>query len=210
MAGARKSRVWSEFTGDMVGWDVALNTTGFHHSGLLLDYARAYRGAALKLYKGFRQTDECRDMDMHPIIFLYRHALEVYLKAILSLGNGILLANGQPLKRGNQIFKEHNLKKMLPGVRDIFCLLDCSDIWTPPIFKSFVDVERVVQEFDEIPHDAFRYPVDRTGAGELLREPLFFNALTFAQKTEGLMDLLHTAARRTHEAFEGYQPYMPS
>jgi hypothetical protein len=70
MAGTRKSRVWSEFTGDMIGWDVALNTTGFHHSGLLLDYARAYR------------------MDMHPIVFPYRHALEVRLKAILSLGTG--------------------------------------------------------------------------------------------------------------------------
>jgi len=56
MAGIRKSGVWSEFTGDMIGWDVARNTTGFHHSGLLLDYARPYRGAALRLYKGFRQN----------------------------------------------------------------------------------------------------------------------------------------------------------
>lgn len=172
-----------------------------------MDYARAYRGAALQLYEGFRQTEECRDLDLHPIVFLYRHALELYLKAILSVGDGIPSLKGQPSKK---IFKEHALTKMLPGVRNIFCLLDCSGIWLPPIFKSFVDVERVVRAFDEIPHDAFRYPVDNTGAGELLREPLHFNTLIFVQKTEALMDLLQNAVRRTYEATQIHSPHMPS
>ena len=210
MTTERKLRVWSEFTGGMLIWEVALNTTGFHHRGLLFDYAQAYRRAALQLYKEFRQTDESRDMDMHPIVFLYRHALELYLKGILLVGNGILLKEGRPLKQSKQIFKDHDLKKMLPGVRDIFDLLDCSDIWVPPIFNSFVDVERVVRAFDEIPYDAFRYPVDNTGAKELLGEPLHFNALTFVQKTEALMDLLQTAARLTWEAFQNRSLHMPS
>lgn len=210
MTAKRKLRVWSEFTGGMVIWEVALNTTGFHHSGLLFDYARAYRRAALQLYKEFRQTDESRDMDMHPIVFLYRHALELYLKAILLVGNGILLVEGRPLKHSKQIFKNHDLKKLLPGVKDIFDLLDCADIWLPPIFSSFADVERVVRAFDEIPYDAFRYPVDPTGARELLGEPLHFNTLAFVEKTEALFDLLQTAARRTHEAFQNHSPHMPS
>jgi hypothetical protein len=99
---------------------------------------------------------------------------------------------------------------MLPGVRDIFCLLDCSDIWEPPIFKSFVDVERVVQAFYEFRTTPSVTRLTRQALEKLLRDSLFFNALTLAQKTEGWMELLHTAARRTHEALQSYRPHMPS
>src|SRR5580704_5009414 len=91
--------------------------------------------------------------------------------------------------------QEAYLKKMLPGVRDIFCLLDCSDIWEPPIFKSFVDVERVVQAFYEFRTTPSVTRLTRQALEKLLRDSLFFNALTLAQKTEGWMELLHTAAR---------------
>jgi hypothetical protein len=79
-----------------------------------------------------------------------------------------------------------------------------------PSFTSFSDVERVVKAFDKIPHDAFRYPVDKTGAKELLGEPLLLNAFTFAEKMEALMDLLQKAALRAYDTFQDYFPHMPS
>ena len=150
-------------------------------------------------------------MDMHPIVFLYRHALEVYLKSILVFGNGVLLINKRPSANIERILGcKHDLRGMLPGAKSIFDLIDCSDIWIPPTFSSFADVERVVGAFDEIKHDAFRYPVDRAGSKELLEEPLCFNALVFAEKAEALMELLQKAAKRSDEAFQDYFPHMPS
>jgi hypothetical protein len=206
----RTGKKWAEFADGPVGWDVGLNTTGFHHHGLLLDYARAYREAAKHLFQAFRQTDDSRDMDMHPITFLYRHALEVYLKAVLDVGNPVLLIKGQRMKKGKEIFNGHHLKNLLPGVRDVFGVLDCSGIWVPPNFNSFDDVERVIGAFDEIQHDAFRYPVDKTGSRELLGDALYFNAFTFSERAEALMELLQNAAIRADDAFQNYCRHIPS
>jgi hypothetical protein len=206
----RAGKKWAEFADGPLGWDVGLNTTMFHHHGLLLDYACAYRKAARQLFQAFRQTEDSRDMDMHPIIFLYRHALEVYLKAILDLGNPLLLIKGRHMKKGRDIFSGHHLKNLLPGVRDVFEVLDCSGVWVSPNFNSFNDVERVIKAFDEIQHDAFRYPVDKTGSRELLEDALSFNAFTFSDTAEALMELLQNAAIRADDTFQNYCHHIPS
>jgi hypothetical protein len=111
----RKPRLWVEFS-EGFGPKIALNSTGFHHSHLFFDYARAYRKAARQLFEQYWQAEDFQDMDMHPIVFLYRHAVEVYLKTILSLGNGVLLINRKPLRTGAKIFNGHKLRPMLPGI----------------------------------------------------------------------------------------------
>ena len=121
------------------------------------------------------------------------------LKTVIDLGNSLLWLRGKPVKKGTETFKEHDLANLLPGVKDVFNLLDCADIWTPPIFRSFDDIERVVKAVNEVPHVAFRYPVDRTGRGELLPEALCFNSLTFAEKLDALLSLLDMG-RRCHRS----------
>jgi hypothetical protein len=81
-------------------------------------------------------------------------------------------------------------------------LIDCSGIWTVPRFQSFADIERVVRAVNELPHDAFRYPVDRAGSTELLPSGLRFSVRVFADKLETLLDLLERAATRTWETFQ--------
>ena len=201
---ARKPHFWSEFMGDNFGWEVVLNATGFPHTDLLFSYAEAYRRAAHNLFESFRQAEVGRDMDMLPIIFLYRHAVEVSLKTILWEGEGVLLINGRPLRTAAKIFKGHNLKEMLPGVGQVLGLLDCSKIWVPPTFSSFADIERVVIAINEIQHEAFRYPIDRSGRKELLEHPLRFDALVFTDKAEALLGVLESAAIRANEAFQKY------
>jgi hypothetical protein len=200
----KKLSRWAEFSGGTVGWDVGLNTTGAQHIHLLQDYARAYHRAARSVFEAFRQTEESnrQEMDAHPIAFLYRHALEVYLKTIIVWGEGLQILRGSPPKPRKQTFKDHDLAKLLPGVKDIFCLIDCSSIWNVPMFQSFTDIERVVQAVNEFPHDAFRYPVGHAGKKELLPRGVSFNVIVFAEKLDGLLDLLEAAATCTWDTYQ--------
>ena len=174
----REPRVWSEFSdGPGLGWYVCLNTTGFHHINLLQDYARAYHKAARLVFEGFRQTlqdgdwpKNHRDMDAHPILFLYRQAVELYLKTVIVWGEPLKHQRGLPPnpKLREQTFNGHDLAKLLPGVKETFGLIDCPSIWNALTFQSFADIERVVKAVNDFPHDAFRYPVDRAGSKDLL------------------------------------------
>jgi hypothetical protein len=211
MGRATKVQVWTEFAGGMTGWDVCLNNYGFDHIGLLQDYARTYHKAAKRLFEELRQTlcDEDRfvdhrDMDAHPIAFLYRHALEVYLKTVVDFGNSLLWLRGKPVKGRAEILKDHGLAALLPSVQEIFGLTDCSTVWNAPLCQSFADVERIVKAVDCVTHDALRYPV-RMQKGkivELLPGGLGFNALIFADKMDALLNVLDAAAGQTADTFQ--------
>lgn len=205
----KKALIWSEFSDGAGGCDVGLNTTGFQHIHLLQDYARAYHNAARRVFEAFRQTllDEewpknYREMNAHPVAFLYRHALEVYLKTVIVWGVPLKHLRGRPLKPRKQTLKDHDLAKLLPHVREIFGLIDCSSIWSSPMFQSFTDIERVVEAVNELPHDAFRYPIGAGGSPELLPCGVRFNVCLFAEKLDGLLDLLEAAATRTWDTFQ--------
>jgi hypothetical protein len=204
------SLVWSEFSdGAGRGWVVGLNTTGFPHIHLFQDYARAYHNAARNVFESFRQTlqDEdgpksYREMNAHPIAFLYRHALELYLKTVIVWGEGLQQLRGRHPKPRKQTFKDHDLAKLLLGVKDIFGVIDCSGIWSIPTFQSFTDIERVVRAVNEFSHDAFRYPISHAGSDELLPCGVRFDVVVFAEKLDALLDLLEEAATRTWATYQ--------
>jgi hypothetical protein len=77
-----------------------------------------------------------------------------------------------------------------------------STIWIAPKFQSFTDIERVVQAVNELPQDAFRYPIGYGGSKELLPRGVRFNVLMFAEKLDALLDLLEAAATRTWDRFQ--------
>jgi hypothetical protein len=210
-SGTSKPRVWSEFAGGMGRWDVCLNNYGFEHAGLLQDYARAYHKAAKRLFEEFSQTlcaedrfGDHRDMDASPIAFLYRHALEVYLKMVIVFGRPLLCLRGKPLKRKEDVLPGHGLLTLLTGVEEIFDLIDCSDFWNSSLCGSFSDVERVVKAVEHVTHDSLRYPV-RIRKGELedlLPGGLRFNVRTFAEKMDALLDVLDAAAVKADDVFQ--------
>lgn len=53
-------------------------------------YPTAYQQAASKLVEVFRAKPYYSDAEACPIVFLYRHAIELYLKAILLWGEGLV------------------------------------------------------------------------------------------------------------------------
>lgn len=191
--------VWQEFSrGIGGGWDVRLNTTMFAHIHLLQPYARAYHKAGRRLIECFGQAfqdDGFLNEDAHPIVSLYRHALELYLKTVIVKGGTLRWLRGGP-KPIKQMLSSHDLEKLLTSLKEIFGLIDCSSIWSAPTFQSFVDIERVVQSVNRVPHDAFRYPIGHSVSKELLPDGIRFSLSIFSEKLDGLLDLLEAAANR--------------
>ncbi len=210
-SGKSKLQVWSEFSDSTTGWSVCLNNTGFDHTGLFQDYARAYHKAAKRLFEELRLTlcdedrfGDHRDMDAHPIAFLYRHALELYLKTVIDFGNPLRYLRSKPPKRRAQILKGHGLTSLLPSVRETFDLIDCADVWSAPLCQSVDDIERIVRAVDYVKHDALRYPV-RIKKGKLeeaLPGGLGFDVWIFAEKMDALLGVLDAAVSKVWDVFQ--------
>lgn len=212
-----KRRVWKEFAKGPCWWDVCLNNYGFGHVGLLQDYARAYHKGAGRLFEEYRQTlcdedrsDDHRVMDCHPIVFLYRHALEVYLKTVIEYGESLLGLRGKSQKGRAQTLQSHCLVTLLPATKEIFELIDSADIWSAPLCQSFADVERIVRAVDSVTHDALRYPfrIRKGKVVELLPGGLEFNVLTFTKKMDALLNVLDTAVNRALDTFQTEARYL--
>ncbi len=57
-------------------------------------YAEAYRRAAQKLVAEYGISGAVRDFEATPILFLYRHSFELYLKTFVLIGSKILFLAG--------------------------------------------------------------------------------------------------------------------
>ena len=92
-------------------------------------FAKGYHNAAKSLVERFEAAPRigCVDYFGYPIFFLYRHALELYLKAVVSKGKQVLglLDIGQI--DTEKLFCNHNLTNLLPPCRKIFDAMEWSD-----------------------------------------------------------------------------------
>src|SRR5580704_17365487 len=72
-------------------------------------HANAFHLVAKKLFKESSE-EEVRDVRVCPIVYLYRHALELWLKEILLTGSKILQLEGQHAESVKEILNQkHNL-----------------------------------------------------------------------------------------------------
>lgn len=124
-ARSRKGKVWSTFFGKTFHGNVVLNFMRFP-KGELAAYGRSYHEAGQHLVKRMAST-HYRDPDACPIVFLYRHAVELYLKAIILWGNSLLWLNGRPAVAHKNIFTEHRLRVLLKSVKPILRFRGCLD-----------------------------------------------------------------------------------
>ncbi len=98
----------------------------------------------------------------YPMIFLYRHSIELHLKNILF--SSAILANYKDIDGlTDRIDKTHNLSFLLDKVRDILFRLFPENIW----LKSFLDdkLTPIVKEYMDIDSGSFsfRYPTNSQG-----------------------------------------------
>lgn len=122
-------------------------------------YGRSYALAAKNLLERFLSSGSA-DFEAYPVVFLYRHALELYLKGMIVKGGHLADVRGQQLLP--RVTYDHNLDRLFKAsaavLRECFSKEEVSD---------FIErLKLVTTDMAKLDKDSFlfRYPVDKTGS----------------------------------------------
>jgi len=169
--------------------NVVLNFMG-HPASEFSVYASAFWRAGRLLAKslaggGYRDVDAC------PIVFLYRQALELYMKAIVRRGKSLLSIAAEKLIISPRALERHELSPLLEPIRRVFTNAGWNSKTNPEGRKMFRDFDALVRNVDRLDAGSytFRYPVDKKDKG-LVSHHFGFNVLEFAQQVEGAIRFL--------------------
>ena len=144
------------------------------------------------------------DFRAYPIVFLYRHALELYLKAIILVGSDILTLKDQPKIERHELFKNHDLDQLREYVECVFEAYEWGWDLGNSNFRSVSDLRTIIGEFQEIDprSSSFRYPVNQQGTKPLLEKGFRFNVFEFASTLDDLFQTLEGAVIGAHEEYQ--------
>lgn len=173
-------------------------------------YAAAYLRAARTLVEAWRNKSGYNDIDGCVVFYLYRHSLELYLKAILRRGSALLELLEQPPKARHPRRKApgtgmHNLQTLFQPVEVVLERLrwdwdanaSIPELRSGRAFRVWLGGLDLV---DPQSH-AFRYPVDRTGGASVPRA-FTANVFSFALHMDGVLEELDGAATGIEEAWQ--------
>jgi hypothetical protein len=164
-------------------------------------FAHAFHRGAQELADGLRRTTQfglygrpTEDFRAYPVVFLYRHALELYMKAIILTGGPLLTSTGAAPANQSRVLKTHDLEDLRTDVERVF--VACG--WPPLelLRKAVADLHHVDDRAF-----AFRYPTNRQGSGALAAH-FTFNLFEFAAALDELLPILRSAASGAEDAVD--------
>lgn len=166
-------------------------------------YASAYHRAAQVLTERVRSSAGYRDSDGYPILFLYRHALELYLKAVVLRGALLLEILDEKRLSLDRVFSSHQLSCWLRPLRAIFAAMGWN--WNTEIdglttWDDFADIVAAIESVDASSY-SFRYPMTTKGDPALPHHTVV-NVLHFAAQMDGLLSLLTGAMAGINERID--------
>ncbi len=138
------------FKADDNGWyDSIFN----HKHDDLTGYLMGYRRAGEILSEYVIQNRRGMDYLIFPIVFNYRHFIELVLKDIIKYGYALF-----DIKQG--VPKKHNIDELWKEVRDL-----AKKAWPDGDEEDLLLVDNCLKEFNKVDpgSDAFRYSVDKKG-----------------------------------------------
>jgi hypothetical protein len=122
-----------------------------------------------------------------PIIYNYRHVLELYLKGILVTGEPALLLAGEPGIRGD-IFNDHSFRKLRPDIERLFDVLSVPYDLGTKRFKTKTDFGRLLSDMDAM---EIRYPINQKRQPAMGNRFMCFNIFEFAAIMDEVLDALN-------------------
>jgi len=122
-----------------------------------------------------------------PIIYNYRHVLELYLKGILVTGEPALLLAGKP-GISDAIFSDHSFGKLRPEIERIFDVLSVPYDLGVEGFKTKTDFRRLLADMDAM---EIRYPIDKKRQPAMGNRFMCFNIFEFAAIMDEVLNALN-------------------
>lgn len=184
------------------GKEIATRTSSTTRSKLHHIFADAFRDAARILIVEYRRGEP--DSAALPIVFTYRHALELILKGIIWNADEILSQRGKPPSGDNGNSRSsHSLSSLLPHVEYIQSEFNLK--WTQE-FATWDQSKTLILELDAIDPGSyvFRYPIDRKGKPSQ-SEHFRVNVLRFERLLDPIFDMLRDWAYALEDAQEAFQ-----
>lgn len=191
--------------------DIILNL-GQNPKDQLHRQAEAYHRAGKVLVGRYKTLDGHPDFEAYPIVFLYRHSIELFFKSILLLGTqlGRLLDEELIQTPESKLFSGHGLRCHLPTLKAIFAVVGWEEAWEKVGFAKD-EFETIITELDKVDPQsfAFRYTLNKDGTSSL--PPHFsFDLLHFATVLNEILDNLSGACLGLQECINAQIDYMSS
>jgi len=143
-----------------------------------------------------------------PIVYLYRHAMELYLKGIILAGAGVLQLLGEPAMDIKDALDTHSLQGLLTNVERIFAGFGWEWDFKLPAFRSLSDFRSVIGELANVDGRSysFRYPTTKDCETGSLESGFRFNLFTFCEVLDPIYEILNGAAFGAREELQfGYE-----
>lgn len=143
-----------------------------------------------------------------PVIFLYRQALELILKAIIVAGAPAIECERRDIDVGTE-YKHHSFERLRPLVELILETTGFGWNFGVPHLRSLEEFRKVLAEFDEFDPTSTlcRYPVDGAGNASF-DEARCFNLFTFADTMDSILEALSVAPGAISASVEQYLSYI--
>ena len=153
----------------------------------IISYAHSYRSAAMNLV-AFREQrgDFTIDDGALPIVFLYRHAFELYLKAIVYRA-AMLTINEEDLRQAiPRLWREHSLVRLVKMAEPT--LVSSIRLWlqSGELHRKIAALAVKLDEVDPGSY-SFRYPVTSYG-NPALPTNVMLNIFVFSEAMEQVLD----------------------
>jgi|SoiMetStandDraft_2_1073263.scaffolds.fasta_scaffold55092_1 hypothetical protein len=190
------------FSNQAVLADVVFNFRGRAIDDLSA-FAAGYHEAGKTLISKMESAPGYRDYEGYPILFLYRHALELYLKAIVYRGAQLLGLISDEKPNTEKLLTNHKLIRLLPTIEAIFRAVEWKWDFEVSGLKSFDDFADLIREIEKIDPQSycFRYPVNTTGEAALSKH-FVVNVVNFGKKMDSVLDLLSGAVTGLQERWD--------
>lgn len=158
----------------------------------LATFAFGYWRAAQRLASSIEFAPTFADHEGFPVIFLYRHALELYLKSLCFRAATVLGLQSRVEVELSRLWTDHSLRRLLNAVAPV--LSDLRGHRAGHYETLVADVEGLVLEVERLDPGSyfFRYPVNARGdAVHTIGTSL--NVLEFSRRLDSVLDQLRLA-----------------
>ena len=171
---------------------VRLNSVGDPQHEFLY-YAEAFHEAGQALVQHLRKNlwnfSPIGSMKAVPVVYLYSHAMELYLKSIILDGGDIFPLHG---KAPIELKKSHSLEALATDVDQIFDEFGWDWNFGSPHFETRQDFVSIIAELQRV--QEIRYPTRKKDGGAVLPENFRFNLFQFCELLDSVFEALNVRA----------------
>ena len=152
-------------------------------------FAKGYRRDADRLAESLISAPRFTDYEAYPVVFLYRHALELSLKHIIYSAALISAFQFSPSADGN-LRNDHRLPPLASGAAQLLALLFPNDASLRMLMREISAICNDWNDLDPRSY-AYRYPIDTQGKPSTKRHQVV-NLRSLAFRMSKVLESLET------------------